>query len=933
VKQFYNKILPDEGHYCVAAINDGVIQPKFTTDKGELVAIVNSLNGVEGNNVYFTPGTYKSNKRVQKDCVFIRAFFLDIDCKGRDKKNNYANRQEGLVETAKFIETVKLPEPIIVDSGYGLHFYWPFTEAVDAATWVSTARLLKSLCSAHGLIFDPAVPADSARLMRCPGTQNKVRTSKILRDAPAHSFEELKTAIENAAELIGINTQPTIALEGFIRSEVDDATKAFLEGKRGDFKTSFVKILKMASGGCLQLNEAFANQETTEEPLWRAALSVAHACTDGEKAIHLVSVRHPDYTPEATERKAAETKGPYGCKAFESVNPGGCEGCVNKEKIDNPIKLHKELKPPVPQGTRQRDPFPPDMFPYFRGPISGIYRKAMQKKGDEDSEEDICIYAFDLEIIRRYMTKDVGEVLDIELHLPNDEPRSAQLFLSRLTSRDLFQKDLGALGVTATPANWIHIMDYTRKWAEYLQKVSSAKMLREQLGWAEDLTSFAHGGTEYYPDGTTAACPITITTKEVTKIQNTGGTFEKWREAFQGFNKKGFETHAFIALAGFGSPLTRISSGNGAVINAYSVHSGTGKTISMYGALSLWGEPKGLFIKDSTQAGRLQRAAVVNSHPLGIDEATNIPDNELSELIYSIAAGKTKVRMTSSANVERSNFFPWSLITIMTSNSNFYVKLNEHRKGAQGEMARLLQFEMKRPTLMGVRQKQEDLDALNYNYGWAGPKFISQIVQDIKGSKQRALAWAKKFERDFPVKPHHRFYTDTIACIFAGTEFANELKIIDFEIPRIYDNILVQLEHIDAATSAVVKQSQELLEDYINENYNGILSVDSKSDSRGQDFLPGRTPMGNKGLLIRYENDRNMLYVLKSTFDSYLTKNNHDLKEFEKNMYAAKTLVSIKRMQMAKGWRNGPQLLANAYVFKFTLDEDSLQDNMNDSEE
>jgi hypothetical protein len=38
-------------------------------------------------------------------------------------------------------------------------------------------------------------------------------------------------------------------------------------------------------------------------------------------------------------------------------------------------------------------------------------------------------------------------------------------------------------------------------------------------------------------------------------------------------------------------------------------------------------------------------------------------------------------------------------------------------------------------------------------------------------------------------------------------------------------------------------------------------------------------------------------------------------------------------MQLAKGWRNGPQLLANAYIFNFKIEEKDLNKNELDEED
>ena len=96
MQPFYEKILPDQGHYCIASINNKVVNTYLLKNKDEIVEVVNDLKSVEGNNVYFTPGVYEGQRRVQKECLQVRALFLDIDCKGRDKKNNYDNKKEGL---------------------------------------------------------------------------------------------------------------------------------------------------------------------------------------------------------------------------------------------------------------------------------------------------------------------------------------------------------------------------------------------------------------------------------------------------------------------------------------------------------------------------------------------------------------------------------------------------------------------------------------------------------------------------------------------------------------------------------------------------------------------------------------------------------------------------------------------------------------------
>ena len=95
-------------------------------------------------------------------------------------------------------------------------------------------------------------------------------------------------------------------------------------------------IKKTASGfGCAQIKNALVNQKDMEEPLWRAAISIAANCVDSDKAIHIVSNKHSEYDAEETLYKASRLLDkPYRCSTFESIAPEYCADCPNKGKRD-----------------------------------------------------------------------------------------------------------------------------------------------------------------------------------------------------------------------------------------------------------------------------------------------------------------------------------------------------------------------------------------------------------------------------------------------------------------------------------------------------------------------------------------------------------------------------------------------------------------------
>ena len=181
----------------------------------------------------------------------------------------------------------------------------------------------------------------------------------------------------------------------------------------------------MNGQGCAQLENIAVNQDTIEEPLWRAGLSVAAVCVDRDEAIHRISQGHPEYSPENTERKANQTKGPYTCQTFEKLNPSGCEGCQHKDKISSPIQLGSEIAASeestivetTKAGKEEVFDIPSYPFPYFRGKNGGVYIEIKDEDGNVDA---VNIYEHDLYIVKRLHDPAKGESVWIRLHLPKD---------------------------------------------------------------------------------------------------------------------------------------------------------------------------------------------------------------------------------------------------------------------------------------------------------------------------------------------------------------------------------------------------------------------------------------------------------------------------------------------------------------------------------
>lgn len=102
-------------------------------------------------------------------CWRSKHFWLDIDC-GENKP--YATQADGVAALQSFCKTLGLPKPTMVNSGRGLHVYWPLTTEVTRQDWTPVAKRLKVLCHEHKLEADPSRTSDAASILRMPDTLN-----------------------------------------------------------------------------------------------------------------------------------------------------------------------------------------------------------------------------------------------------------------------------------------------------------------------------------------------------------------------------------------------------------------------------------------------------------------------------------------------------------------------------------------------------------------------------------------------------------------------------------------------------------------------------------------------------------------------------------------------------------------------------------------
>ncbi len=918
IKEFYKKALPSTGVYCVATIDPvaKITKHKFVESIDDLESFVESKKNTK-TNIFVALSSFKGYSRKADEAQAVKSFFVDLDV-GEGK--GYNSKDEALDAIDKFIEANELPPPVRIDSGGGVHAYWIFDKDVPADEWKPYAEKFKNFCLSHGLNIDPVVTADLARILRCPDTFNQktdppIPTKVLDKEIPIYSFDQFKDFLGEH-----VQTQEDI-LASIPRGQLsEDQIKA---AKLDNYQTSFEELadLSVDDKGCNQIKFIVQNAKTLTEPVWRAGLSIAVNCNDGEKAIHWISVDHPGYTSDATIKKAypdGKKLSPYFCKTFDEVNPGGCEGCPLKGTITTPINIAKKFQNVEPSENavvHTPDPvtgtmltelktLPQEMYPYVYGKNGGIYYALEETDADNNviSRNFITVSLYDIYPVKRIFSVADGECLLMKTVLPNDPEREFLLPLKHVYAVEKFKEVIASNGVLFGIGNKeiAYLMQYIIKWGQYLMNKQSAEVMRMQMGWTPGRQSFVIGGTEYLRDQSEVASPTSPLCRGIAKHLQPMGTLEGWQESANKLNMPSLELHAFTMLAGMGSALMDYTSTSGVTL-CLTGESGAAKTGALYSALSVWGNPKDLSVLEATENGMTGRYLGLHNIPFGLDEVGNILPKSLSQLIHKISQGKSKIRMQASVNAERDHEMSASLIAIFTSNQSLYDKLTTLKKDPNGEVARLIEMMVRKPAAFKDEATlgREIFDQFRFNYGWAGPLFIKALYKvGEQGIGKMIDAWCLRFKKDFGEDTAYRFYENVVAAAMTAGEIANNAGIVKLDLDRIYARIVGEMIAIrDNVVKVNSVNYESILSDYINKNQSGILA-----------FKDNKITMEPRmALVIRVENDSNIMYISKTEFDKYLTESGISTKEFLFQINALGIKVdagrsSVKRM--SAGWKD-----------------------------
>lgn len=902
---FLKAVLGDSGHYCLLSIpseNRKFRKQKFYPTIDALVSAAYSADTNE-RDVYFGLSTFDDpsvdKPRSVSNALQLRAMFMDLDC-GPGKE--FPDQGAAVLALRDFCKAVGLRKPYMVNSGRGVHVYWPLVTPVAVAQWRPVADSLKIACRIQGLAADPTCTSDAARVLRVPLTHNYKDNPplpvKVMQGGAVtpYTIEEFSDA------LIAFNPEsapkkeaPALPFKALIGVDDDPMMQRLMRNRVTRFKTILVK--SMGGTGCEQIKHAFENQETLSEPLWRGALSICAPCEDAEKGAHAMSHKHPDYCEEDTLEKMDAIVGPHKCSTFESLRPEGCNDCPLKGKITSPVQIGAEVEaspedePVIVQDTSvggkelKEFEIPPYPRPYFRGLQGGVYVKDVDEAGDP---VDMPVYANDLYYVSRIKDRVEGECIVGRLHLPMDGVREFIVPLVKATSKEDLRKVLSTVGVAAIGREWDRIMAYTNTWIQNLQTTAVADEAHSQFGWTDDeFTSFVIGDREITGDEICYNPPSTETAWAFPAFEP-AGTLEGWKSDANFYARDGLEPYQYMICMSLASPLMRFMPAHAAIFDMYSDGSGHGKTTTQKVALSIFGDPGELLVTASdTINHRLNRLENMKDIAIQFDEFTEFPMEDMSPLIYQIHGGRQKGRMSAGANAERFRGEPWHLTVGASSNASMLSKVRTLKSNPDAESQRVLDYHVQAHNFATKEETDSFAADVGKNRGHAVVPFVQYIINNRDTVRELLTSVQRKFDTELGLLAQNRFWSINATVTITALIIARELELLDYDIPKLHKFAADLVKQNRKAAIESTASIETNINNFVNDNYGSILWIKSTEDNRGRNnnalddlVVPEQQPRVR--FVARYETDTKYLFLVPKSLRMWCAKNRINYDSFVK---------------------------------------------------
>lgn len=456
---------------------------------------------------------------------------------------------------------------------------------------------------------------------------------------------------------------------------------------------------------------------------------------------------------------------------------------MNDSGVTSVVKTPKVRKK-QPLNTGQVKMYSPkEKYGHFRVKETGLYTVVKNEDGSESYK-----YIGSLVYIKEIMHRIDVDPIEIYLKLRywyHSQWEEIEISRDMLQANELSKLMKSGLDVAS------HKVKHVAMFLDYQESDAPKRFGHTTLGWTteENKSVYKHkkmeGNSMYNStyDG---------------EFILSNGTFQGWQDVIKS-EVIGNTPLEFALTAGFSAPLVSWIAKDldmeVLVLHAYG-DSSKGKTTAARVFVSPFGRPArkdgGLILNwKATQNNMIGR--IVNNHgfPLALDEASMNRMSDFTEIIYLLAEGKEKGRMTKDLRLRKER--TWSGTFFSTAEHSLLMKSNQN----SGLYVRLQEFgniDWTKDGNHAERLKQGLLD----NYGQAGPIFVNFLLQQGKPKVLSLVTtWAKRIHALMPSQDgKSQRMSEKYGMLMATAELTKQCFNFQLDLDKLLEFLLEQYKTV-----------------------------------------------------------------------------------------------------------------------------------------
>jgi hypothetical protein len=866
--------------------------------------------------------------RSQANSMNAKCVFFDLDVGTED--NKYDSQAEARAGLEAFVAATKLPVPLMVSSGGGIHCYWVWDSEIPVDQFREIALHMKQLAIAHGLKIDPSRTTDSSSVLRVSGTRNhknpdQPRPVVVLEQGVITPVGMFKTMVRDA--LIAEAVVPGVPKARYAPDPVSELGQQ-------KFADEWDKpSLQELGDACGQVRELVRTQSVPkgnpafvqlENPQWYKGLicTVAHI-EDGDRWAHTLTDPNPRDVAD-TDNKLAQARQypPASCASLQTMPWGDkpCQGCAFRDKVKNPFMAARRTTiapapgtisllpsagaapspnsiPPLPAGagTLLVPPalaalaspsaiamtvlIPQPPAPWKRLKAGGI---SLMRKDKDGNETPTLVYENDLYPLKRLVNPETGtEQLLWRVVLPRTGDKDFLLDADALYDLRKFTHAISNAGVYPHKADVSALQDYMVAYITQLQKDLDADTQISHLGWIEDGSSFLMPDLVYHPDGSVTPTSLTRGAQKASQFVRRSGSEVSQIALLSFFDHDEYMPNQFVMLCSLGSIFYGDTGNHGILVNM-SGASGASKTTTLQAAAGVWGDtvqwPLNGTSRGATANLRAQRVTTNNNLPTMVDEITHMAPKDATELAMNITQPGQRLRLGVDGQEKAVSESHKAAIMITSANTSLHNLLSVDN--AAGTAASMRVFELHfTPQRVHTKAEADDFKrGIAEHYGHLGPQFVKFVVKHREAVRARVVKIMREIDIEANIQSSERFWSAAIACALVAGEICNALGLLAYDVAKLRAWALtVQIPHMRGVVKEEYRDSLAVMQDYIAEKHGSIVTINAGGTGANisSHAAPGEAfPVNHVhgALLGHHDVNAGVLYLLKQGFKDHCNR-------------------------------------------------------------